>query len=133
MASQLRSRDGISSKKRQHGNAGGYILAILLLGGAITMGSRLGPLYMDHNTMSNIIDKMASEQGVGIKGDRELRSMITKRFKLNAIRDFDIDEHIRFERSGRGTELIMNYEVRMPLFQNIDIIATFNKETELSN
>lgn len=118
-------------RNRQQGNAGGYILAILLFGGLLTVGSRLGPLYMDHNTMSNILDKMATEQGLGAKSDGELRGMMRQRFKVNNIRDFDINQHVNFERTGRGTDVVMDYEVRLPLFQNVDLIASFNKEIEL--
>ena len=99
---------------RQRGNAGGYIIAILLFGALLTLGSRLGPLYMDHNTMSNILDKMGDEQGLGSKGDGELRDIIKKRFKLNNIRDFDIKQHIQFVRTGRGTDIVMDYEIRLP-------------------
>ena len=128
---QLKNQGLARFGRRQRGNAGGYILAILFLGGAITMGSKLIPLYLDHNTMSSIIDKLAEEPGMGNKDDIELRNILKKRFKLNNIRDFDLNTHVTFRRSGRGTEIVMDYEVRLPMVQNLDIIASFNKEKEL--
>ncbi len=112
---------------------GGYIMAILVFGGLLTLGSRLGPLYMDHNTMSTIMDKMAEEPGMGLKTDTQLVAVMKKRFKLNNIRDFPIREHVEFKRSGKGTEAIMDYEVRLPMVHNLDLIASFNKEIELKN
>jgi hypothetical protein len=119
------------NRARQQGNLGGYILAILFFGAFLTLAGRLGPLYMDHNTMSNLLDKMAQEQGMGNLSDGELQNAIKKRFKLNNIREFDIKEHIEIERTGSGTELIMDYEVRMPLVHNVDLIASFEKEVRL--
>ncbi|MBT4161835.1 MAG: DUF4845 domain-containing protein [Gammaproteobacteria bacterium] len=118
-------------KNRQQGAAGGYIIAILLFGGLMTMGSKLAPLYMDHNTMSTIMDKMAEETGLGAKTDSQLIEMMKKRLKLNNIRDFPIQDHVEFKRSGRGTDVIMDYEVRLPMVHNLDLIASFNKEIEL--
>ncbi len=119
------------SRNRQTGNVGGYLLAIIVIGGAISLGSKLIPLYMDHNTMSSILDKMAEEQGMGAQTDGALRDAMKKRFKLNNIRDFDIKQHTKIDRTGRGTDIIMDYEVRMTLVHNLDIVAAFNKKVEL--
>lgn len=119
------------TRSRQGGNMGGYIIAILFFGGLLTTASKLGPLYLDHNTMATQMDKMAELPGLGVKSDGELRGMLKKRFKLNNIRDFDMKQHIKFVRTGRGTDIVMAYEVRMPLISNVDIIATFDKAVQL--
>ena len=122
---------GMLNKDRQMGALGGYIIAILVFGGILTMASRLVPLYMDHNTMSNIMDKMQDETGLGVKTDFQLIDLMKKRFKLNNIRDFPIHEHTEFKRSGRGTDVVLDYEVRIPMISKLDVIASFNKEIEL--
>ena len=119
------------NRNRQQGAMGGIILGVLIFGGLLSMGARLGPLYLDHNTISTIMDKMAEEPGLGIKTDNQLIDIMKQRLKLNNIREFPIQEHVEFERSGRGTDVILDYEVRIPLIQNLDIIASFNKEIEL--
>ena len=122
---------GMLNRGRQMGALGGYIIAILVFGGLLTIASRLLPPYMDHNTMSNIMDKMQDETGLGVKTEFQLIDLMKKRFKLNNIRDFPIHEHIDFKRSGRGTDVVLDYEVRIPLISNLDVIASFNKEIEL--
>jgi len=122
---------GMLNRGRQMGALGGYIIAILVFGGLLTMASRLVPPYMDHNTMSNIMDKMQDETGLGVKTDFQLIDLMKKRFKLNNIRDFPIHEHTEFKRSGRGTDVVLDYEVRIPMISNLDVIASFNKEIEL--
>ena len=119
------------NRSRQRGSMGGIILGVLVFGSALSLGAKLIPLYMDHNTMSTIMDKMAEENGLGIKTDAQLIDVMKQRFKLNNIRDFPIHEHVEFKRSGRGTDVVLDYEVRMPLIQNIDMIASFNKQIEL--
>ena len=128
-----RSRFHKLNKNRQAGNIGGWILAILMFGGLLSIGSQVIPLYLDHNTMSTLIDKLAAEPGVGLRGDGELRAMMKQRFKMNNIRDFDIEEHVVIKRTPQGTEVVMDYEVRLPLFFNLDLIASFDKEAKLSD
>ena len=122
---------GMLNKDRQMGALGGYIVAILVFGGLLTMTSRLVPLYMDHNTMSNIMDKMKDETGLGVKTDSQLIGLMAQRFKLNNIRDFPIHEHVEVKRNSLGTGVVLDYEVRIPLISNLDVIASFNKEIEL--
>lgn len=122
---------GTLNRNRQWGGMGSIIFWVLLFGVILTLGSRLGPLYLDNNTMSGILDAVGEEAGMGGKSDRELYSILEKRFKLNQIREFDIQQHIQFERTGSGTDMIMDYEVRMPLMANIDMIASFEKTVNL--
>ena len=122
---------GVQHKNMQKGALGGYILAILLLGGLLTMTSRIVPIYMDHNTINNILDKMQYESGLVGKTDSQLKELMNKRFKLNNLRNFPIHEHIQFKRSSRGISLALNYEVRVPLISNLDLIASFSEEIEL--
>ena len=119
------------NRDQQIGTLGGYIIAILLVGGSLTMASRLVPLYMNNNTMSNVLDKMQSESGLSRKTDSQLIELMNKRFRLNSIRDFPIHEHVKFKRSSRGIGIVLDYEVRVPLISNLDMIASFNKEVEL--
>ncbi len=121
----------MTSRYRQNGGLGSLIFAILIFGGVMSLGAKLGPLYMDHNTMSTILDKMSEEPGLGSLGDGSIRDDMRKRFKLNNIRDFDLGKHVSIERHGRGTDVLLDYEVRMPLIHNLDLIAKFDKKVEL--
>ena len=108
------------------------MLAILLCGGLFTIASRLVPIYMDHNTIINILDKMQDERTLSEKTDSELMEIMRKRFRLNNLRNFPIDEHVEFKRSGAGVNLVLDYEVRVPLISNLDVIASFSEEIELN-
>ena len=119
------------SRHRQRGGMGGIIIAILLFGGFLSLGASLGPLYLDHNTMSTVMDKMAEDPGMGSKTDAGIMDSFRQRLKLNNIRDFNLKEHAVLDRSARGTALILDYEVRLPLVHNLDLIAHFYKKVEL--
>ncbi len=110
-----------------------WLLILLMAGALMSIASQLLPVFMDHNTMSGILDGMAEETGLTAKRDVDIQNMIIKRFKMNNIRDFRVDQHIVINRSREGVEIVMDYEVRMPLVKNVDMIASFDKKVELRN
>jgi len=116
--------------KHQRGlSTAGWMFLILIIGAIITVGTKLAPLYIDHNTMSNILDGLAEEKGMVTKGSRELTEIITKRFKLNGIRSFNLKDNMTIKRPGNNLVITLDYEVRLPLVHNVDLIASFEKET----
>ncbi|HJN50096.1 MAG: DUF4845 domain-containing protein [Pseudomonadales bacterium] len=106
----------------------GWMFLILVIGSVITIGTKLAPLYLDHNTMSNIMDGLPQEKGMVTKGNVELTDILRKRFKMNNIRDFDFKNHLTINRPEDRVVIDMNYEVRLPLVHNVDLIASFEKQ-----
>ena len=111
----------------------GWIFLILIVGGAITVGTKLVPLYLDHNTMTQVLDSLAQEQGVVDKRTGDIEEMIKKRFKLNNIRDFDMKNNLKITRPDDKVVATLDYEVRIPLAGNVDLVASFNHVTEMRN
>jgi hypothetical protein len=111
----------------------GWLILILVFGGLLTVGTKLFPVYMDNNTMASLLDKMAEEDGMAEKPKSEIYKIVGNRFKLNNIRNFDVDRSIQVNRGKNGTSVILDYEVRVPVIANLDLIASFNKEVELRN
>lgn len=109
----------------------GWIFMILLFGGVLTVGTKLFPYYMDHSTMSGVLDGIAAMDGVATKRTDEIRDLIKHRFKLNNIRDFPIKDEIEIKRTANGVDIVMDYEARVPLVYNVDLVASFHKQVAL--
>ncbi len=86
---------------------------------------------MDHNTVGTIMDKMSEENGLARQTDSGIRDIMTKRMRMNNIRGFDLEERLETNRAEGGTELILNYEVRIHLVHNLNLIAAFDKKVPL--
>jgi hypothetical protein len=120
--------------KRQAGmGVGGWLMVLLIIGAVASVASQVVPVYMDHATMSGILDGMAAENGMGLNTDDQLQKIVKSRFKMNNIRDFPIKEELVINRTTNGVELVIDYEIRMPLVKNMDMIASFDKTVELRN
>ncbi len=118
-------------KNRQRGSVGGVLVTLLFLTAAVSIGAQLVPLYMDHNTMGTIMEKISEENGMALQSDAGLRETMTKRLRLNNIRDFDLKANLSTDRTQRGTQLVLHYEERIHLVANLDLIATFDKKVPL--
>jgi len=121
----------LQGKHRQRGSMGGVIVILLVVGSVVSVGSRVVPFYLDHNTMGTIMEKMSQENGLALKTEASIRDSMRKRLKLNNIRDFDLKENLKIDRSKVGTELVLDYEVRIDLVSNLSLIAAFNKKAHL--
>lgn len=109
----------------------GWMFLIMIIGSLITVGTKLAPLYIDHNTMANILDRLAEEKGMVVKRNVELTRIIKKRFKMNGIRTFDLKKNMSMKRPENRVIITLDYEVRLPLVYNVDLIASFEKQTVL--
>ena len=125
------NRKTLQGKHRQRGSIGGVLVILLVVAAVVSVGSRVIPLYLDHNTMGTIMEKMSLENGLALESEGNIRETMRKRLKMNNIRDFDLKEHLKIDRSKVGTELVLDYEVRIDLVSNLSLIAAFNKKVSL--
>ena len=117
---------------RQRGiGLAGWMILVLVFGIILTAGAKLLPLYMDHYAISKVFDQMAKEPGMADSNKKAILNAIDKKLRINQIRNFPLSENLTLEKTERGNKIILKYEVRVSLIQNIDLIASFDKEAEL--
>ena len=127
----MMNRKTLQGKHRQRGSIGSILVILLVLASVVSLGSRVIPLYLDYNTMGAIMEKMSLENGLALESEGNIRDTMRKRLKINNIRDFDLKEHLKIDHSKVGTELVLDYEVRIELVSNLSLIAAFNKKVSL--
>lgn len=102
--------------------------AILVLIGFVGLVLiKLWPVYMESIEVGSILRNVESEMSGRNAGQSELRKAINQRFQVNRISNVG-HEAITFTPGIRGTEIVIAYEVRVPMFGNLDVIANFHKE-----
>ena len=125
-------RQSFPSKQKGIGFAG-WLAIILVLGGVLSVGTKLVPIYMNNNTVEGLLEKMADESEMSLKSKGEIYKILENRLKLNNIRDFPVEDNLNVVRTKGGTTLVLDYETRVPVAGNLDLIASFKKEVELRN
>ena len=88
------------------------------------------PLYSDNWSVETVFNNLKKESASNEYRASEVREMIQKRFQINGI-----SELVKLvEVTGQGSNIIidMEYERRVPLVSNIELVATFNHYIDFS-
>ncbi len=96
----------------------------------IMVGLRVGPVYLEHYSVKNILESLQDEPFISRKPTGEIRRMLLSRFDVNNINDLG-REQVKIRRSGGVTSIEISYEKRRPIVGNMDVIMTFNESIEL--
>ena len=111
----------------------GWLVLVFVFGSLLTLGLKVVPVYTDNATIERILDGLAAEPAMGSKSTGAIDKIIKARFHVNNIRDFDYSKNLTIVRDNDGARIILDYEVRVPLVYNLDLIASFNKTVALQN
>jgi len=84
---------------------------------------RVGPLYLDDYFVGAALDSMR-EENIDQLSDGDVRRKLRDYFSINNIRDIDV-RTVDIERSARGTLIKVDYEKRVGLLGNVDVVVTF--------
>ena len=122
-----RKRAYVSPRTQGGASLIAIVLGIVVLLSAITMILRLGPHYIDWQTMKTVIDTLPATE-VNSMTKSEIRETLKKRFRINSLRNFDLREIVLIERSKEGTSLVVEYERREPVIGNVDVILSFREQ-----
>ncbi len=117
-----------ASLRRQAGMGWlGWTVIVLMAGSVGLFGLRLVPIYMDYFHVLDVARTLSREAGVAQKNKNELRTLVAQRFRQNNL--YKMQPSVLKFSKGAGQRLIVHidYEERVNLFANIDIVAVFDK------
>jgi len=106
------------------------LAAIFVLLGVVTFMIRLMPAYMDDYAAKRLFSSLEDSGRLEGASVNEIRRMITRRQQTDNLDAFKAEDiNLRWE----GNLLLVDfvYEVRVPLFGNVDAIMTFEHDYEL--
>ncbi|MCC5857425.1 MAG: DUF4845 domain-containing protein [Ectothiorhodospiraceae bacterium] len=112
---------------RQRGLSAIGLLVVLVVGlSLVVMGIRLVPVYLESLEVGSIIESVADDPAMRGASRADIRRALDRRFSVNTIRGVSRDD-ITFAETATGIEIVVDYEVRVPLIGNLDAVAKFRK------
>jgi hypothetical protein len=108
----------------------GWLLVLGLIGYFVLMVMRLAPGYLEYMNVSKTIESLKSEDGIANMPVPEIRALIQKRFNVNDVISIT-KKDVQITRKQGRLAIGVDYEVRKPMFGNIDIVTRFNKQVEV--
>lgn len=123
-------------KQKQQGATTGVVLTGITL--ALLMAwtaLKLGPVYLQHYSIVKILNKVQTEYARKLDDDSLIS---TKEIKVTLMKHFDINyiSHVNkrdiiIERTPKGFNVGIQYEVVVPFMGNIDALIRFENEVDI--
>ena len=101
----------------------GFLFALLMLGFALTVAFRLGPLYLDNYTVAQSFETLGDDN-VRTLSDQGIRQKLYKNFVVNNVDDIDL-KAVKIDRSAEKVLVSLDYERRVQLLGNVDAVVKF--------
>lgn len=105
----------------------GWLFVLLIGAFALTCFFKLGPVYLDNLHIRGALKGMGEQHAGELHqlSKSNIHSELNKFYTINNIRG-DAAKALEVERKKDHTLVIVAYEVRVPMFANIDAVLSFN-------
>ena len=110
----------------------GFVVILALVGVLAYLGMKVFPIYQQFFSVRSAMKGVASEPGVGEMDPAKIKDLFFRRLYVNYADEDLKPENVRVERKDNGYLLTVNYEVRRPLIDVLDIVGKFDKTQALS-
>lgn len=96
----------------------------------LTIAFKLYPAFYEHWQVKNVLQGFDEEQGLADLSVNEIIKRFNKRILTNNIRDFNSKESLIVTKKDGKLSMYIEYEVRIPIYENIDAIVSFEEALE---
>ncbi len=97
------------------------------------VGIKSMPVYMNHYKVLSILKNIAGQPGAANESARDIGKSLEKRF------DIDMVNHVTHKdvkvtgQPGNPRAMVLDYEVRVHMFYNVDAVYSFSENVPLGN
>lgn len=120
------TRSRVNLPRHQRGMSALAILTVLLIASfLLTCIFKVMPIYMDAWTVKSVIGDPAEAGEFDGKSVETIRKQIQGKFDMNRIETIAIKD-VKFKNEKGKLIITANYEKRVPLIQNIDVVVHFD-------
>ena len=117
----------------RHKQAGASFLStltiILVAGVFFSVAFKLYPAYLDYMTVDSVLSKVILDSDELRKTPKSLKRDLNKKWNINQIR-LPSQESLIIRRKEGVITIYLDYEVRVPMFFNVDAMVKFEKQYE---
>ncbi|MCF6236271.1 MAG: DUF4845 domain-containing protein [Gammaproteobacteria bacterium] len=120
-------------KSRQTGEGlTSLLFTLFFIGCVVLIALRVVPLYLEYFQVVSSLEGIAEEPETSKKSLKEIKKNLLRRMRdINDVERVN-DEHITITKKKGLITISVDYEARVPMIANFDLIASFNKNVEIS-
>ena len=103
----------------------GLLMMFVLLVSFLTFGLKVVPLYVDHNLISGVCEELIENGEAANMTITQIRQRVSNTLRINNVTDFDLSSITRRKENDQAI-ITIDYERRVELAANLDVVAKFN-------
>jgi len=107
----------------------GLLMMLVLLVSGLTFGLKILPVYLDPYFGEGGAERLIAGGRAATLTQGEIREEIANGLRVNNVRDFNLNS-VTLERENAEPVLVIEYERRVPLVANIDVVISFDDRIE---
>lgn len=118
-------------RNRQQGATFFSTMIVLIVAGVfLAVGFKLYPAYYDHYLINSVVGDVAATPEEVSKPVNEIRNTLSKRLRINQVK-LPAKEALKFTRDEGVMTISLKYDVRVPMFFNVDALVKFDEQYEV--
>jgi Tfp pilus assembly protein PilE len=106
----------------------GWMVVLALVAFFASTAFKMFPHYMDYMALEGMITKVETDPSLQVTTVRDFYDHVEKNMKINSIRDLDLEQALDIKLENNEFVVHLKYEKREPLIENLDLVASFDKE-----
>ena len=119
------------SLQKQAGASTPIVIVFLGMSAVIlTLAFKISPTFFEHWQVESVIESFEDDPNVTELSEVEIQKLFSKRLVINNVRNFKMSEWLFVTKDDGLLTIEVSYEVRVPVYRNIDAIMTFEKGFE---
>ena len=108
------------------------IIILFVLGFFFLSFLKLFPGYNEFFSVQSAMKGLATEEKISTMTRKQMWDGLYKRFDINSVNTPTYDDlYVEYNKDTKMREISIYYEVRVPMFGNIDAIMTFDAPIEV--
>ena len=96
----------------------------------VMLALRLTPIYYEHFKVITHLKSLKNHDNIAAISHRQIKQVLFKRFSIDDVKHVK-DKNVLISENRDTRSISIEYEVRTPVFGNIDLIVGFSNEIEV--
>lgn len=109
-----------------------FVIVLVVVGFFALVAMKLFPIYSEYYNLKGVMSEYAAQPNSASIPPAQMQSEMDRRFNIAYIESVESRTHMKIVRNGRAAQLNVVYEVRKPLFGNLDVVAKFDHTVDLN-
>lgn len=110
----------------------GWLFLAMIAAFLALFAFKVGGIYFDNMLIKSTLEELGNEPNVNDMTSREIKSIISKKFQVNGVRDPEITGAVKVKKLSNKKLVSISYERRENLFYNIDLVLAFDNVLDTS-